>query len=387
MFEISLLNLRTLRFRWATSLVICVGIGGVVAVLVTVLAMAGGLEKTVGKAGRGDRALVLRDGAIAEAFSSITRDSVLAIDAAPGIRQDGDGKAISPEALLTVTLPKVRDGRNGAVSVRGVTDTAARVRPEIDLIAGRYFRPGLYELVVGRAAQAEFEHLEIGSSAHFYNADWKVVGTFTSNRDAHESEILADAATLMSAANRTAYNAVTVALESPGALDAFAATLEEDPRLKIEVQRESDYYQGRSEQTSRLFYFVAYVVGSIMATGALFGAMNTMYSAVSTRTVEIATLRALGFGPLPVVVSVLIEALALALVGAMAGLGLAWLLFNGDEFSTGGALGRVAMQLDVGPPQFAIGMVWACSVGFLGGLFPALRAARLPVAAGLRVVV
>jgi putative ABC transport system permease protein len=386
--EITLMNLRSLRYRVATSLVICVGIGGVVAVLVTVLAMATGLQKAVGDSGREDRALVMRDGAVAEAFSSISREAVLAIETAPGIRVAEDGsKSISPEVVLTVMLPKHEDDLNGAVPVRGLTPSAARVRSEFVLSNGRYFQPGLHEVIVGRSAQTTFRGLETGDLVHFHNADWQVVGVFESNRDMHESELLTDAATLMSAGNRSVFNAVTVTLDSPDSLSAFKEALEDDPRLKIEVHRESEYYNERSKQVSQLLFFVAYVVGSIMALGALFGAMNTMYSAVSVRTVEIATLRAIGFGATPVLISVLIEALGLAVLGALIGVAVAWLLFNGGELSLGGGFGQVAMQLDVGAGQLATGVIWACAVGFLGGLFPALRAARLSVAAGLRVIV
>ena len=386
--EITLMNLRSLRYRVATSLVICVGIGGVVAVLVTVLAMATGLQKTVGDAGRDDRALIMRDGAVADALSSISREAALAIETAPGIKVAPDGtKFISPEVVLTVTLPKIEEGLNGAVVVRGLTASAPLVHPEFVLSGGRTFQPGLHEVIVGRSAQTQFRGLEIGDMVHFHNADWRVVGVFTSNRDSHETELLTDAATLMSAGNRTVFNAITVTLDSADSLTAFKEAVEEDPRLKIEVHRESEYYQERSEQVSQLLFFVAYVVGSIMALGALFGAMNTMYSAVSVRTVEIATLRAIGFSATPVAISVLIEALGLAVLGALVGVGVAWMLFSGGEMSLGGALGQVAMQLDVGAGQLATGVVWACTVGFLGGLFPALRAARLPVATGLRVIV
>ena len=382
------MNLRSLRYRVATSLVICVGIGGVVAVLVTVLAMATGLQKAVGDSGREDRALVMRDGAVAEALSSISREAVLAIETAPGIRVAEDGsKSISPEVVLTVMLPKHEDDLNGAVPVRGLTSGAARVRSEFVLSSGRYFQPGLHEVIVGRSAQTTFRGLEIGDLVHFHNADWRVVGVFESNRDMHESELLTDAATLMSAGNRSVFNAVTVTLDSQDSLSAFKEALEDDPRLKIEVHRESEYYNERSKQVSQLLFFVAYVVGSIMALGALFGAMNTMYSAVSVRTVEIATLRAIGFGAAPVLISVLIEALGLAVLGALTGVAVAWLLFNGGELSLGGGFGQVAMQLDVGAGQLATGVIWACAVGFLGGLFPALRATRLSVATALRVIV
>ncbi len=384
---ITAINLRSIPQRLGTSLVICVGIAGVVAVLVTVLAMATGLKSTFASAARDDRAIVLRGGSLAEGLSTITRDDLIAIEAAPGIRRTGDGKpALSPEALLSVNLPRASDGHISAVSVRGLTPIATDVRPEITITEGRMFKPGLHEIVVGRSAHDQFAHLNVGDVAKFYNGDWTVVGRFESHGDLHESELLTDAATLMSAANRTVYSGVTVALDSPQSFDAFRQALLHDPSLKVDVQRETDYYEDQSKGISTLLGIVANTVGAIMAIGALFGALNTMYSAVSARTVEIATLRAIGFGSWPVVASVLVEAQALALIGALSGGAIAWTLFNGSTFSTGGSLGQVALQLHVGAPLIALGISWAAVIGFIGGLFPAIRAARMSVATALRIV-
>ena len=383
---ITAINLRSIPQRLGTSLVICVGIAGVVAVLTTVLAMATGLKSTLASAARDDRAMVLRSGSLSEALSTVTRDDLIAIEAAPGIRRTGDGKlAVSPEALLSVNLPRASDGQAGAVSVRGIMPIAIAVRPEIVVTEGRMFTRGLHEIVVGKSAHDQFAHLNVGDVASFYNGDWTVVGRFESHGDVHESEVLTDAETLMSAAQRTVFSAATVTLDSPESFDAFKQALLHDPTLKVDVQRETDYYTSQSKQVSALLEIVANTVGAIMAIGALFGALNTMYSAVSARGVEIATLRALGFGATPVVISVLIEALALALIGAAGGAAIAWLLFNGNAFSTGGALGQVAVRLHVGVPLIATGIVWAATIGLVGGLFPAIRAARLSVSDALRV--
>jgi putative ABC transport system permease protein len=384
---ITAINLRSIPQRLGTSLVICVGIAGVVAVLTTVLAMATGLKSTLASAARDDRAIVLRSGSLAEALSTVTRDDLIAIEAAPGIRRTNDGKlAVSPEALLSVNLPRASDGQLSAVSVRGITPIATRIRPEITVTAGRMFTPGLHEIIVGKSAHDHFAHLDIGDVASFYNGDWTVVGHFESGGDVHESEVLTDAETMMSAAQRTVFSAATVTLDSPESFDAFKQALLHDPTLKVDVQRETDYYTSQSKQVSALLEIVANTVGAIMAIGALFGALNTMYSAVSARTVEIATLRAVGFGSLPVVVSVLVEAQVLALAGAAAGGTIAWLLFNGNAFSTGGALGQVALRLHVGATLIAVGIAWAAVIGLIGGLFPAIRAARTSVASALRVV-
>jgi putative ABC transport system permease protein len=384
---ITAINLRSIPQRLGTSLVICVGIAGVVAVLVTVLAMSTGLQSTIASAGRSDRAIVLRGGALAEGLSTITRNDLIAIEAAPGVGRTAEGKlAVSPEALLSVNLPRASDGQPSAASIRGLTSSGSAVRPEITVTEGRMFNPGLHELVVGKSAHDQFAHLNVGDVAKFYNGDWTVVGRFESQGDVHESELLTDAETLMSAANRTVFSGVTVTLESAQSFDAFKQALLHDPTLKVDVQRETDYYEGQSKGISTLLSIVANTVGAIMAIGALFGALNTMYSAVSARTVEIATLRAVGFGSWPVVVSVLIEALALALAGALVGGAIAWIVFNGSSFSTGGGLGQVAVRLHVGPSLIALGIVWAAVIGLIGGLFPAIRAARTSVANALRVV-
>ena len=293
---------------------------------------------------------------------------------------------MSPELLLSVNLPRKSDGNLSALSIRGLTPDFANVRPEIKITDGRMFATGVHEIIVGKSAHDQFAHLDIGDTAHFHNGEWKVVGHFTSNGDVHESEAIGDATTLMSAAQRTVFSAVTVALDSKAAFEPFKEALKHDPTLKVDVQRETEYYEGQSKNVAALLEIVATTVGGIMAVGALFGALNTMYSAVSTRTVEIATLRAIGFGALPVVVSVMVEAQVLAFIGAVAGGAIAWVLFNGNAFSTGGALGQVAVRLHVGLPLIVAGMTWAAVVGLFGGLFPAIRAARASVVDSLRVV-
>jgi putative ABC transport system permease protein len=383
---ITAMNLRMIPARLGTSLVICIGIAGVVAVLIAVLAMGTGLEKTIASSAKEDRVIVFRSGAQAEALSSLTQDGMLAIETAPGIARTPEGKpAVSPEVLMAVNLPRRSNGELIAASVRGITSTALAVRPEIQLTSGRMFTPGLRELVVGQTMPDTFRDLSLGDRPSFLGGEWIVVGTFSSNGDAHESEMLTDATTLMSAGQRTVYNAATVQLESPDRFDEFKAAATSNPNLKVDVQREVDYYTAQATGIATLLKVVANVIGTIMATGALFGALNTMYSAVSARTVEISTLRAIGFGSTAVVVSVLAEALVLALIGALAGAALAWLFFNGNAVTTGGVLTQVTLQLDVSAPLIITGMIWAIAIGLIGGLFPAVRAARQPVAIGLRV--
>jgi putative ABC transport system permease protein len=384
---ITAINLRSIPERIGTSLVICVGIAGVVAVLITVLAMATGLQDTMSNAARDDRVIVLRTGSTAEALSTVSRDDLVAIEAAPGIHSTADGKrGISPEVLVSVNLPRKDTGQLSALSIRGLTPVGPSVRPEIQLLEGRMFATGVHEIIVGKSAHDQFAHLDVGDTAKFHNGTWKVVGIFSSGGGVQESEAMTDANTLMSAAQRTVFSAATVWLESPAAFEAFKAAVKSDPTLKVDVETETEYYAGQSKRVGALLKLVATTVGGIMAVGALFGALNTMYSAVSTRTVEIGTLRAIGFGAVPVVVSVLVEALALALIGAAAGGAIAWLLFNGNAFSTGGTLGQIALRLHVSASLIGVGIIWATVIGLLGGLFPAIRAARTSVADALRVV-
>jgi putative ABC transport system permease protein len=287
--------------------------------------------------------------------------------------------------VVIVDLPRKSNDAASNVTIRGVGAQAFDVRPEVNLIEGRMFEPGLRELIVGKGAQAQFKGLDLGHKIELRGSDWTVVGVFTSNGDSHESELMADAETVLSAYQRNLYQSVFAQLESEAAFDAFKKALTSNPQLSVDVKREREYYAQQSEQLSKVMSFVAYVVGGIMAVGALFGALNTMYSAVSTRSQEIATLRAIGFGSAPVVISVMLEALLLALIGALIGAALAWIFFNGNAVSTlGGNFTQVVFRLTVTPQLIVLGIVWACVIGLIGGLFPAIRAARLPVAAALR---
>ena len=380
-------NLRSLPQRAGASVVVIVGIAGVVAVLISVLSLSTGLARALSTTGRIERAIVLYGGAQSEVGSNISRDVVLTVSDLPGIKKDSDGKAlISADAVASIWLPK-KNGELGSIAFRGVSAKSFAVRPEIKLTDGRMFQPGLRELIVGKTAQARFAGLAIGSLVKSGDTQWTVVGVFESGGDAHESELLADADTMLSAFRRTTFNSVTAWLTTPAAFDTLKASVTTNPTLTLDVLRESAYYEQQSKRFGTFLSIVANVVGVIMAIGAVFGALNTMYSAVSARTVEIATLRALGFGAAGVVISVFTEALLLAVVGALCGAAIAWFAFNGDTVSTisgGSGLSQVAFSLRIGIDLVFIGIVWACIVGLLGGLFPAIRAARAPVAAALR---
>jgi len=380
------MNLRNIPQRLGISLVIVIGIAVTVAVLVSVLAMEAGFNKTLSNTGRMDRAIVLRGGSNAEISSTISRDGALTIMDAPGVKKSGDGKVIaSADVVAIVNLPQKSTGSDANVVLRGVGPKAFELRPEIHLIEGRPFQPAVRELIVGKSARAQFKGLEVGGHIAFRDADWTVVGVYESNGDAHESEMMADVETVLSAYRRNLFQSVTVMLDSPDDFDAFRDSLTTNPSLTVDVKREPTYYAEQSKQLNKLLNFLAFVVGSIMAVGAVFGTLNTMYSAVSTRMLEIATLRAIGFGGLAVVISVLTEALLVALAGGALGATLAWLFFNGNVVNTLGAnFSQVVFHLTVTIALLVQGILWACAIGVIGGLFPAMRAARAPVAEALR---
>jgi len=383
---ITWMNLQTLPQRFGAASVIVIGIAGVVAVLVSVLAMAAGFHHTLADTGRPDRVIILRGGSDAELNSNLTREDIDIISSAPGLAKDALGKAVLSSELVTVAnVPKIDTGTDANVTLRGVGAKFLEVRPEIKIVAGQQFRPAVRELIAGAGAVKQFRGLEVGSILRLRNADWRITGIFTSNGDVHESELLADADTVGSAIERTGYSSATGLLTSAAAFDAFKDSLTTDPRLKVDVQREPDYYAAQSKDLTKTINIVGNTVAIIMAIGAMFGALNSMYSAVAARGREIATLRAIGFGGLPVMLSVLFEALVLSLLGGLLGAGLAWLIFNGHSVSTlGGAFAQVVFKLTVTRALIVTGIVWACLIGLLGGFFPALRAARVPVAEALR---
>jgi putative ABC transport system permease protein len=387
-FAVVDMNLRSLPHRLGASLVIVLGTAGVVGVLISVLALATGLKQATAGAGSPDRAIILSGGALAEGLSSIPRDAVPNIISAPGIAKDGEGRTIAdPEVLAQVQVHARGSGKLINLTLRGVGVTALELRPELHLIAGRMFQSGLHELIVGRNAQAQYSGLDIGSRVSFQNSDWLVVGTFASIQPSLlESELLADAPTLLSAFQRSWFQSITARLAGPSSLKQLKSAIAADPTLRVDIQLESDYAAAQSRGLSTVLNVIAYFIGGMMAAGALFGALNTLYAAVSKRALEIAQLRAIGFGAAPVVISVLSEALLLSLAGALVGALIAWLLFNGHVTSMvagGGAQTQMAFTMAVTPGLIVLGVIWGLVIGFVGGLFPAIRAARLPVARAL----
>jgi putative ABC transport system permease protein len=386
LFAVLSMSLQTLPQRLGASSVIVIGIAGVVAVLVSVLAMAAGFRHTLADSGRADRVIILRGGSDAELNSNLTRADIDIISNAPGLAKDSGGKALlSSELVSVVNVPKMDTGTDANVTLRGVGLKVAEVRPELKIVSGRMFRPAVREVIAGLGATRQFRGLSPGSVLHLRNADWTVTGVFTSNGDVHESELLADVDTVGSSLERNGYSSAIGLLTSASAFTAFKDALTTDPQIKVDVQRETDYYAAQSKQLTDTINAVGNTVAIIMAIGAMFGALNTMYTAVAARGLEIATLRAIGFGALPVLLSVMFEALLLSLTGGVIGAALAWAFFNGHSVSTlGGAFAQVVFQLTVTRALIVTGIVWAVVIGLLGGFFPALRAARLPVAEALR---
>jgi putative ABC transport system permease protein len=380
-------GLSTLTERLGSTAVIVVGIAGVVGVLVALLAMGDGLTATLQQTGSNDTAIVLRGGSGAESNSVLTRDDIDVIEQAPGIARDAQGKPIaSAELVVVANVPKKSDPETDAnVAIRGVGNGAWKVWPNVKITKGRKFTPGMRELVVGEGAERQFAGLEMGKTLRLGGQDWTIVGVFASN-DAHGSELWGDSKSVASAYRRgSSAESVTARLASPKAFDQFKASLMGDPRVKVDVSTTRDYYNKQSEGLSKVIRTVGITIGVIMAIGAIFGALNTMYAAVATRAREIATLRAIGFRGTPVVVSVLLETMLLALLGGVIGAVIVWLAFNGYTASTvGGNFSQVVFQFRVTPELLWTGIKWALAIGFIGGLFPAVRAARLPVTAALR---
>jgi putative ABC transport system permease protein len=371
--------------RLGASSVVVVGIAGVVGVLVAMLAMGEGFRATLASTGGTDTAIILRGGSQAETNSVITRDQVPLIESLDGIARGPDGRPlVSAELSQVVNLPTRADGTDANVQFRGVGPQAWALRPKLKIVEGRRFKPGLREIVVGRGAQTQFRGLEVGRTLKLANQMWTVVGVFAAG-DSHDSELWADVDVLGPAYQRQAYQSVTVKLDGKRGFSRLKAALAGDPRLKLDVLTTHDYYARQSERLATFLSILGKVIGAIMALGAIFGALNSMYAAVSGRAREIATMRAIGFRGLPVVTAVMLETMLLALVGGVLGAAVAWLLFNGHSVSTlGNNFSQVVFQFRVTPALLWTGLKWALGIGLVGGLFPALRAARMQVTDALR---
>ena len=384
---ITLSNLRTLPERRGAAIAAAVGIAGVVTVLVGVLSIAEGFRHAMTVSGLADVAIVLRSGSDSEMTSGLGREDTRLIADAPGVAHKDRDPLSSSELFVVINLPKRSTGTDANVPLRGVSSAAFAVRGNMTLVAGRRFEPGRNEVVVGAGAARQFAGLEVGKTIRVGQNDWAVVGIFSADGGVAESEIWTDAAVLQPAYHRgDSFQAVYVKLTSPAAFQEFSDALTTNPQLNVKVVRQSDYYAEQSTALIGFIKFIGYVIGVLMALGALFGALNTMYSSVAARTREIATLRALGFGSGPLIISVLLESVALALLGGVIGAAGAYLAFDGFTTSTLNwqTFSQVAFAFKVSPQLLVRAIVWAAFIGVFGGLFPAFRAARIPIAAALR---
>lgn len=386
-FAITSLNLRTLHQRAGASSATLFGVAGVVAVFVGVLSIAEGFRAAMSSTGAEDIAIVMRSGTDSEMMSGIGRDDAEIIKQAPGVLRDASGPVASAELFVIVDLPKRSTGTEANVPLRGVQPNAMAARNGVQLVSGRMFEPGRNEVIAGASAVREFVGLEVGKTQRWGENEWTVVGTFTAGGTVTESELWTDVHVLQPAYQRgTSFQSVRAKLASTGSFQQFKDALTADPRLEVQVVRESEYLANQSRTLTKIIRGLGTFVAVLMGIGAIFGALNTMYSAVQARTREIGMLRALGFGSGPVVVSVLAESMVLAALGGLLGAGLAWLAFDGYRAATlnFSSFSQVAFAFAVTPALLVGGIFYALLMGLIGGLFPAIRAARLPVTAALR---
>jgi putative ABC transport system permease protein len=364
-----------------------IGTAGVVAVLVGVLSIATGFRRAMTSSGATDAALVLRSGSDSEMVSGFGRPETRLIADAPGVARNAQGPLASAELFVIINLPKASTGTDANVPLRGVEAAATQVRDNLKIVRGRLFEWGRNEVIVGAGATREFAGLEVGGSVKVGRESWPVVGVFESGGGVAESEVWTDARVLQAAYNRgDSFQSVYAKLTSPAAFQEFKDALTSNPQLNVKVTRLSDHYASQSTAITTLITTLGFLIATLMAVGAVFGALNTMYSAVAARTREIATLRALGFGGTAVVLALMLESLVLALVGGLLGGGLAYAGFNNFHAATMNwqSFSQVTFAFAVTPQLLVQGIVWATLIGLIGGLLPALRAARQPIAVALR---
>ena len=378
--KISLMNLRNLPSRLGISSVVVVGVGGVVGVLVAILAMASGFDSALSSGAAADRVIVLRGNSPDEMSSSVTPGEIGIVENMPGVA------AFSEEIYAVVDIPKRDTGTYANLVARGVTQRAFEVRPEIEIVQGNTLQPGRFQIIAGVKAAKEFEGLVVGSTVELRNSEWDVIGHFEAGGSAYESEIWMDFTSAQSALRRSVASSLRIRLDSVNALPQLRDAIDEDPRLSFSVLPESEFLERQSTALRSLITNFGYGVAVIMAIGALFAALNTMYTAVSARTIEIATLRAIGFSATPIVTSVMVEALLLALVGGVLGALFSYLVFNGFTVSTlnVASFSQIAFDFKVSTEILVLGIVWALVIGFIGGLLPAINAATIPITAALR---
>ena len=380
-------NLRSVRARWTSAIVAVLGIAGTVGVFVAMLSLARGFKATLVSSGSYDNAIIMRAGATSEMTGGVGIDAVKIIQDAPGIARGTDGPLVTPEVVLVAPIALISTGTDANVQIRGVSKNVLQIRNKVKMVQGRMFQPGLDEVVVGKNANISYQGLTVGNTINLGTVKWQVVGVFDAGGSSFDSEVWADAHLIGPAYNRpdTVYQSITVHLASPDAFQQFKDAVVSDPRLNVDVSREIDYYSKQSTRLTTLITVLGGLVAAIMAIGAVFGALNTMYSAVAERGREIATMRALGFGGPSVIISFVIEALLIALVGGLLGC-LVVLPLNG--LTTGAmnlqTFSHLAFAFKITPELLVKGIIFALVMGFIGGLLPAVRAATRPVASALR---
>jgi len=383
---VTLMNLKSLPQRLWLSLSTVVAVALVVIVLLAFLAMGNGFQRTLASAGAEDVAVILRGGSQSEVNSVVTRDQVRLVEEAPGVAKNSDGQPlVSPELYLVVDGVKRSSQTKVNLPLRGIGQEGAAVRKGITIVAGRMFAAGSSEIVVGKALLREFEGFELGQTVTFGTGRWIVVGLFEAEGSVFESEIWADLPVVQSFFKRdNVFQTVRARLDNPAALDGLRQYVDTDPRLKLEAKSEAAYFAEQASRTSDLIHKLGWPLAIAMAFGALAGALNTMYSAVAVRATEIATLRAIGFGGLSAFVGTLVESLILAAIGGLIGAAATLLIFDGLSASTlGASFTQVVFRFQLTPALAAEGVILALVVGLIGGLFPAIRAARTPIVIGL----
>ena len=384
---VTALNLRNLPKRAGSSAVAVIGVTAVVLVFAAVLSMSKGFERTMIIAGAEDTAVILRSGSTSEMSSGLSNEQALIVANAPGVLKDGDTPIVSAELFVIVDVKKKSNNFDANVPFRGVQASAFDVRDDVEIFDGRMFETGKNEILVGRKALSEFQGLDVGSTIRFGQTEWQIVGAFEAGGGVSESELWTDVRVLQSAYRRgNSFQTVRVKLEGPDSLEILETNLKDDPRIDPDVFSERQFYSDQAEGLSQFIKLIGYPLTILMSIGAIFGALNSMYSSVTVRGKEIATLRALGFGPVPVLVSTIVESTLLAMIGGLVGGLLAFLAFNGFQVSTlnQASFSQVVFDFAVTPDLLVAGLKVALVIGVVGGFFPALRAARMPVAQALR---
>lgn len=377
---LTLAGVRGITERRGSSLVTVIGVTSVVGVLISLLSMREGTSVLASDNAGADSVVVLGRGAAGPSQSVISREAVLAIADAPGVKRTADGRPYAVASVLVSVDAIRRNGRRGSVFLVGLTSGAGLVQPDVRIIQGRVYRPAVHELIVADALRKMFRGLEVGNRVTLRGVEWTIVGAFTGSDSLGSSVLRADAETVMSAFGRNTFQQIDARLDSPTAYEAFKAALSGNPAIAVDVKTLEQSRNDALDGLNRLLNFVAYIIGGVMGAGAVCGALNSLYASVDARRREIATLRAIGFNNGPIVLSLLVEGMVLAIPGAIIGALIAWLLFNGHVVSTSG----VVFTLTITPRLLLVSIGWALAIGLLGASLPALRAARMPVASALR---